>query len=145
MTTLDIHGLFHYVSSLRLLTLFTNFYHYVLNQFHLAILCIQCDNGREFDIHALHSFLASKGIVLRLPCPHTSSQNGKAEWGICSINDILRTLLFQSHLKPTYWVEALHTATYLFKRRPSWPLNLITPYEVLFLQPPDYSHLRSFG
>jgi hypothetical protein len=55
------------------------------------------------------------------------------------------TLLFQAHLDMAYWVEALHTATYLFNRRPSLPLHLHTPYEALFLQPPDYSHLRTFG
>jgi hypothetical protein len=83
--------------------------------------------------------------MFRFSCPHTSPQNGKAERGIRSINDIIRTLLFQPHFKPDYWVEALHTATYLFNRHPSRPLHLITPYEQLFLQPPDYSHLRSFG
>jgi hypothetical protein len=93
----------------------------------------------------VHSFLSTFGIVFRLSCPHTSPQNGKAERAIHSINDIKRTLLFQSHLKPSYWVDALHTATYLYNCRPSHPLHLMTPYETLFLQRPDYSHLRTFG
>jgi hypothetical protein len=122
-----------------------NFYFYVLNHFHLSIQCLQCDNGREFDNHDLPSFLSSKGIVLHLSCPHTSPQNGKAEPSICTINDILRTLMFQAHLKPTYWAEALHTVTYLFNQRPSHPINLLTPYEALYLQPLDYSHLKSFS
>jgi hypothetical protein len=86
------------------------FYSYVLNQFHLSIQCVQCDNGREFDNLDLCSFFAAKGIVFRFSCPHTSPQNGKAEQGIRSINDIIHTLLFQTHLTPSYWVEALHTA-----------------------------------
>jgi hypothetical protein len=122
-----------------------DFYSFALNQFHLSIQCVQCDNGREFDNNVLRSFLSSKGVVLRLSCPHTSSQNGKAERGIRSINDITRTLLFQANLKPRYWVEAVQTATYLINRRPCKPINLLTPYEVLFLQQPDYQHLRSFG
>jgi transposase InsO family protein len=59
-----------------------DFYQYALTQFHLPIQGIQCDNGREFDKHALHSFLSSKGIDFRLSCPHTSPQNGKAKRGI---------------------------------------------------------------
>jgi hypothetical protein len=41
-----------------------DFYQYALTQFHLPIQGIQCDNGREFDNHALHSFLSSKVIDL---------------------------------------------------------------------------------
>jgi hypothetical protein len=57
----------------------------------------------------------------------------------------MRTLLFQAHFKLSYWVEALHTATYLYNRRSCHPIHLYTSYELLFLQKPDYSHLRSFG
>jgi hypothetical protein len=108
-----------------------DFYHYALNQFHLSIQCIQCDNGREFDNAELRSYLSVKGIVLCLSCPHTSAQNGKAEHGLRSINDIFHTLLFQANLKSSYWVEALHTVTYLFNHRPSQPLQLVMPYESL--------------
>lgn len=41
--------------------------------------------------------------------------------------------------------SALHTSTYLLNRRPCKPINLKTPYEVLFHRQPDYSHLRIFG
>jgi hypothetical protein len=39
----------------------------------------------------------------------------------------------------------MNTATYPYNRRLSHPLQLLTPYETLFLQPPDYFHLRAFG
>jgi hypothetical protein len=122
-----------------------SFYRYVLNQFCLSIQCIQCVNGKEFDNNDVHSFLSTSDIVFHLSCPHTSPQNGKAECAIHSINDVMRTLLFQSHLKPSYWVDALHTTTYLYNRHPSPPLHLLTPYKSLFLQRPDYSHLCTFG
>jgi hypothetical protein len=121
------------------------FHHYVRTQFHLSVQAIQCDNRREFDNHALHSFFSSTSIVFRLSCPHMSPQNGKVERGIRSINDIMCTLLLQAHLPPQYLVAALHTTTYLYNQRPSRPLQLQTPYETLFLQPPDYSLLRTFG
>jgi transposase InsO family protein len=71
-----------------------DFYHLVLNQFHLSIQSVQCDNGREFDNSTIRSFFFSKGIVFHMSCPHSSPQNGKAEHGIHTINDITRTLLF---------------------------------------------------
>jgi histone deacetylase 1/2 len=122
-----------------------NFHAYILNQFHLSIQFIQCDNGGEFINNTLRSFLLDRGIVFRLSCPYTSSQNGKAERSIRTINDIVRTLLLQAHMPPSYWVEALNTATYLLNQRPSKPINFITPYQTLFNQSPDYSHLRVFG
>jgi hypothetical protein len=82
-----------------------------------------CDNGTKFDNNALRSFLTRHGTTYRLSCPYTSPQNGKAERSIRSINDVLRTLLFQAKLSPTFWVEALNTATYLINRRPSTPLQ----------------------
>lgn len=39
----------------------------------------------------------------------------------------------------------MHTATYLLSRRPTKPLHLDTPYQALFHQVPDYTHLRTFG
>lgn len=122
-----------------------DFYFFVINQFHFSIQSIQCDNGREFDNTVLRAFLASRGITLRLSCPHTSPQNGKTERIIRSINDILRTLLFQAYMPNTHWAEALSTATYLLNRRLTKPLNLFTPYQALFHESPSYNHLRVFG
>jgi hypothetical protein len=49
-----------------------DFYQYVLTEFRLPIQSVQCDNGREFDNHALRSIFSHHGIVFRLSCPHTS-------------------------------------------------------------------------
>lgn len=87
------------------------FYAYVLTQFNVFVQCVQCDNGGEFLNVRLRTFLYDRGVALRLSCPHTSPQNGKAERAIRSTNDILRTLLLQAHMPPPFWVESLHTAT----------------------------------
>jgi hypothetical protein len=34
-------------------------------------------------------------------------------------NNSIRTLLFQASMAPRYWVDALHTATYLLNRLPT--------------------------
>jgi histone deacetylase 1/2 len=70
-----------------------NFHQYVQTYFCLPIRFIQCDNGKEFDNIANCTFFLSHGILLRFSCPYTSSQNGKVERSLRSINDILCTLL----------------------------------------------------
>jgi hypothetical protein len=51
-----------------------------------------------------------------MSCPYTSPQNGKAERIIRSINNVVRSLLFQASMPPSYWVEALLTVNF---RQPS--------------------------
>ena len=52
---------------------------YARTQFGLPVNCLHADNGTEFVNNATSTFLAAHGILLRLSCPYTSAQNGKAE------------------------------------------------------------------
>jgi len=90
-----------------------NFFVHVTTQYGATIKAVQCDNGREFDNSSARTFFLTHGAYLRMLCPYTSSQNGKAERIIRSTNDIIRSLLFQASMSPSYWVEALGVATYL--------------------------------
>jgi len=72
-------------------------------------------------------------------------QNGKAERIICTTNNIIRSLMFQASLPPSYWVEALQKATHLHNLHPTKTLNLGTPHFALHGIQPSYSHLRVFG
>lgn len=126
-------------------TTLKKFYAHILNQFHMLIQCLQCDNGGEFVNTNLHGFLADRGIAYHLSCPYTSSQNSKAEQAIRTTNDIICTILLQAHMPPAYWVEALHTATYLLNWRPFKSIQSYTTYQILFNKPPEYSHLKVFG
>jgi hypothetical protein len=123
----------------------SHFFAYVRTQFGTVIKSIQCDNGREFDNSVARHFFLNHGVVLRMSCPHTSQQNGKAERIIRSTNNIMRSLMFQASLPPSYWAEALHTATYLFNLHPTKTLQFRTPYHALYGVQPSYSHLRVFG
>jgi hypothetical protein len=80
-----------------------------------------------------------------MSCPYTSPQNGKAEHIIRSINNVIRTLLFQANLPERYWAEGLHTATYLLNRLPTKTIQAACPHMTLFGSPPSYEHLRVFG
>jgi hypothetical protein len=91
------------------------FFAYISTQFNTTIQSLQSDNGREFDNNTTHLFLSSLDTTLRLSCPYTSPQNSKVERVIHSTNNMVRSLLFQASMPPVYWVEALHTATFLFE------------------------------
>lgn len=122
-----------------------NFFAFVSTQFHTTIQNLQCDNGREFDHATARNFLQAHGIHLRLSCPYTSQQNGKAERILRSLNNIVRSLLFQASMPAPYWAEALSTATHLINLHPTKTLSNRTPHHALFGQNPSYHHLRVFG
>ncbi|GJS94229.1 ribonuclease H-like domain-containing protein [Tanacetum coccineum] len=118
---------------------------FVKTQFNREIKAFQCDHGGEFDNNSLHELFATNGIQFRFSCPRTSQQNGKSERMIRTINNVVRSLLFQARLPPEYWVEALLTTAYLLNIIPSTSINNDIPYIKLFNKPPSYTHLRTFG
>jgi transposase InsO family protein len=122
-----------------------SFHAYVSTQFQLPLISFQTDNGKEFDNNAFRTYLTSHGVALRLSCPYTSSQNGKAERIIRTLNDCVRSLLIQAGMPSSFWVEALSTATYLINRRPCQTSGRLTPFQLLLGAPPEYHHLRVFG
>jgi IS30 family transposase len=117
-------------------TTISNFFAYVRTQFGTSVKVVQCDNGREFDNSLARTFLLSHGAILHMSCPHTSQQNGKAERSLRTVNNIVRSLLFQSSLPPVYWVESLNNATYLLNRHPTKTLGGLTPFFKLYAPNP---------
>ncbi|KAI3714848.1 hypothetical protein L6452_21808 [Arctium lappa] len=84
-------------------------------------------------------------MLFRFSCPHTSSQNGKAERKIRTINNMIRTLLSQASLPPSFWHHALETATYLLNILPKKTHKFLSPSTLLYNVLPTYTHLRVFG
>lgn len=76
-------------------------------------------------------------MSFRLSCPYTSSQNGKAERNFFSINNVIRTLLDDASLPPSFWHHALQMATYLLNVLPSKLLSHQSPLEILHQKPPS--------
>ncbi|GKB15753.1 ribonuclease H-like domain-containing protein [Tanacetum coccineum] len=127
------------------LSKFVLFRKYVHTQFKCEIKSFQCDHGGEFDNHALHKLFADNDIQFRFSCAKTSQQNGKSERMVRTLNNLIRTLLFQANLPPTFWVEALNMATHLLNILPSTAIDNDIPYTRLFDKNPDYSLLHTFG
>jgi hypothetical protein len=126
-------------------TTLSNFFAYVSNQFGRKVKAIQCDNGREVDNSFIRIFLLSNDTQLRMSCPYTSLQNGKAECIIRSINNVIRILLIQASLPGRYWAEGLHTAIYLLNRLSTKAIQVACSHIALFGSAPSYEHLRVFG
>jgi histone deacetylase 1/2 len=144
MISRTLYGLSPFASSLTLSPL-SNFFAHVATQFGCPIMSVQCDNGREFDNSASRVFFLAIGVSLRLSCPYTSQQNGKAERMLRTLNNITRTLLFQASMPPPYLADALATATHLSNRLPTKTLNMSTPFFALYGVLPSYHDLRALG
>ncbi|KAJ9545500.1 hypothetical protein OSB04_025207 [Centaurea solstitialis] len=111
---------------------FCTFRAYVVNQFKTDIQSFQCDNGREFNNANLLTLFQNHGIRIRFSCPYTSQQNGKAERAIRTINNVMRTLLFQASLPPNFWAEALNMTVHILNLLPTTTLSFQSPCEKLY-------------
>jgi hypothetical protein len=83
----------------------SHFFAWVSTQFSRTIRSIQCDNGREFYNNVSRDFFLSRGVHLRMSCPYTSPQNGRAKCMIRTTNDVVRSLLFQASFPAHYWLR----------------------------------------
>lgn len=63
---------------------------------------------------------------------------------LCTINNIVCTLLLHTHLPPTYWVEALHMEENILNILSSITLNNDIPFHKFYNKIPTYKHLRIF-
>jgi hypothetical protein len=75
---------------------------FVSTQFGRTIKVVQCDNGHEFDNASSRAFFITHGVVLWMSCPYSSSQNGKAKHTLRTINNMIRSLLFQASFPVRY-------------------------------------------
>ncbi|CAN1216395.1 Retrovirus-related Pol polyprotein from transposon RE1 [Linum perenne] len=129
----------------ELTTALQEFVAMVQTQFHKTVKMFRSDPGGEFTSTTLHAFYRQHGILFQQSCPGVSEQNGLVERKHRHILDLTRAILIQSQVPPQFWVEAIRTVVYLVNRQPTLVLNNLSPFEVLFSRPPDYSRLRVFG
>jgi hypothetical protein len=124
------------------LVTFVSFQAFVQAQFQCLIACLQTDNRKEFDNHALRSFLVVPDMVLRLTCPYPSQQNSRVERVLLTLNESMRTMLLHASAPLSFWPDVLTIAMYLLNRRPCGTCHNQTPYQLLFIVPLEYSLLE---
>lgn len=110
-----------------------------------SVVRIRSDNGGEYTSDALSEELKKLGIEHQFVPPYAHEFSGVAERMNRTIMDMVRSMLFDANLPPTFWEEAANTAVYIRNRAPNSTLNNVTPHEVWTGQPADLSHLRVFG
>jgi len=62
-----------------------------------------------------------------------------------TLTEKARSMHLQSGLPKQFWAEAVSIAAYLINRRPSKPLDLAIPKEILTGKEEKLSHLKMFG
>jgi transposase InsO family protein len=101
LVILDDYSHFLWTFPLRLksdtFSTLSQFFAYARTQFGASIKAVQCDNGREFDNSTSRTFFLTHGAQLRMSCPYTSAQNGKAERIIRSTKNMVRSPLPGQH------------------------------------------------
>lgn len=112
-------------------------------QFDNKVKAIQTDMGGEFMV--LHAKFKQMGIQIKHSCPHTHPQNGTIERKHQHITEVGLALLAHSKLPFKYWWDSFHTATYIINKLPFPTLQHVSPHQMLFNHPPDYSFLKTFG
>ena len=123
----------------------SHFFAWVSTQFSRTVRSVQRENGWEFDNSVSRDFFLYHGVQLRMSCPYSSHQNGRAKRLIRTTNNVMCSLLFQASLPACYRAEGLVTVTYLLIHLPTKVVSHPTPFSALFGTSPSYNHLQVFG
>ncbi|GMF48126.1 unnamed protein product [Phytophthora fragariaefolia] len=101
------------------------------------------DKGQEFCNVAIERWYKMKGIVHTKVGPNASQLN-RVERTHQTLIGMVKTMMHQSGLPPSFWTHALETAVYV-KNRVYCKGAGRTPYELMFGSKPDIHHIRGFG
>jgi histone deacetylase 1/2 len=137
----------HY--KLEAFIVFKQFKALIENKFERKIKTLRSDGGGEYMSSEFKRCLNDYGIQHQITCPHTPEQNGIIEHKHRHIVEIGLAVLDFAHLPKHFWLEAFSTSIYLINCMLIKVNNDLdyskTPYEYLFNESLDYSHLHSFG
>ena len=106
---------------------------------------LHTDSGGKYMLTKFREYLWQHGIVHETTAAKTPESNGLAE---CMNQTIVYqgvSMLIDSGLPKSFWVEVFHTVTYLVARSPATGLKGKTPYKALTVQRVDPTFFRPFG
>jgi Reverse transcriptase (RNA-dependent DNA polymerase)/Integrase core domain len=119
------------------------------NQFECKIKRARTDNGGgEFKNKEWEEIVVDAGIQHEPSPPYEHDRNGVAERAIRTIKEMATSMLVQAGLPPSYWPDAVATASYLRNRLPTKAsLTGLTPIATIYPAEKEdqYSHLKPFG
>ncbi|GJU36618.1 ribonuclease H-like domain-containing protein [Tanacetum coccineum] len=106
---------------------------------------IRCDNRAEFKNKDMNQFCERKGIKREFSVARNPQQNRVAERKNRTLIEVARTMLADSKLPTTFWVEAVNTACYVQNRILVTKPHNKTPYELFLGRKPTLSFMKPFG
>nr|GFB85772.1 putative ribonuclease H-like domain-containing protein [Tanacetum cinerariifolium] len=106
---------------------------------------IRCDNGTAFKNREINQFCEMKGIMRQYSVARTPQQNGIAERRNKTLTKAARTMLVDSELPTTFWVESVNTTCYVQNKVLVVKPHNKTPYELFHGKTPALSFMRPFG
>jgi hypothetical protein len=90
-------------------------------------------------------FSETTAVSSTTPPLERSLPNGKAERTLHTLNNMIRSLLFQASFPVRYWTDGLHTVMYLLNRLSNKTIRESCPYVALHGVAPSYEHLWMFS
>ena len=105
---------------------------------------IRTDGGGEY-LKQMAALCQEHGIHHEETAPYTPHQNGVAERANRTICERIRSIIAETGLPKALWAEIARTVVYLKNRSPTRSLKDKTPYEALYGDKPDLSHLIAVG
>ena len=106
-----------------------------------------CGGELELNAGKMGAHFVTKGIIVQCTVPYAHQQNGKSERCIRTIEEGGQSLLADSGLPMSFWLDAVLTRQYLVNHLPTSTLAVnLTPYELITGgHKPDLSHLCIWG
>jgi hypothetical protein len=117
----------------------------VQNEKSINIISIRSDHGGEFENSQFEIFLDEKGISHNFSCPRTPQQNGVVERKNRTLQEMARTMIYESNVEKYFWAEAVNTACYILNRVTIRKGLNKTPYELWKDRKPNISYFHIFG
>ncbi|GKA66294.1 putative ribonuclease H-like domain-containing protein [Tanacetum coccineum] len=115
------------------------------NQLDYKVKVIKCDNGTEFKNSIMNQFCEMKGIKREFSVARTPQRNGVAKRKNRTLIEAPRTMLVDSKLPTTFWVEAVNIACYVLNKVLIIKPHNKTPYELILRRPSLIDFMKPFG
>lgn len=93
----------------------------------------------------MKTFYATEGILLETSYIKMPQQNGVVERKHRHLLEVARSLRLEAMFPIKFWGECILTTTYIINRLPSKVIGYKTPFDLLFNQKPNNTHIKVFG
>ena len=106
---------------------------------------IRCDNGTEYVGGKMKEICERENIDMQLTEPGTPSHNGVAERFNLTIQEKVRSMLYDSGLPHNFWDVTLGAAIHLYNRSPHASIDFEKPIEKFLGEECRLSQIKRFG